>query len=100
MVFKHVNPIALRTAKTLWSFGRSEYIRVKDVKYRECSVLGVQILVGCYICGTYFILFCTIFCCRNQVLSNELKSLKKQLQQLLQKNQHDDELIEALMVCS
>ena len=34
------------------------------------------------------------------MLSNELKSLKKQLQQLLQKNQHDDELIEALMVCS
>ena len=26
-----VNPIALRTAKTLWSFGHSECNRVKDI---------------------------------------------------------------------
>ena len=32
------------------------------------------------------------------MLSNEIKSLKKQIPQLLQKNEHDDELIEALMV--
>ena len=32
------------------------------------------------------------------MLSNELKGLKKQLSQLLQKNEHDNELIEALMV--
>lgn len=34
---------------------------------------------------------------RNQVLSNEIKTLKKELPQLLQKNEHDNELIEALM---
>ncbi|KAH3701286.1 hypothetical protein DPMN_076269 [Dreissena polymorpha] len=34
---------------------------------------------------------------RNQVLSNEIKSLKKEVPQLLQKNEHDNELIEALM---
>lgn len=35
---------------------------------------------------------------RNQVLSNEIKNLKKQVPELLQKNEHDNELIEALMV--
>lgn len=34
---------------------------------------------------------------RNQVLSNEIKNLKKQVPDLLQKNEHDNELIEALM---
>ncbi|KAK3579285.1 hypothetical protein CHS0354_033364 [Potamilus streckersoni] len=34
---------------------------------------------------------------RNKVLSNEVKANKQQLQTLLQKGQHDDELIEALM---
>lgn len=39
-----------------------------------------------------------LYRCRNQVLSNEIKALKKQVPQLLQKNEHDNELIEALMV--
>ncbi|XP_060576015.1 coiled-coil domain-containing protein 13-like isoform X2 [Ruditapes philippinarum] len=34
---------------------------------------------------------------RNQVLSNEIKNLKKQVPELLKKNEHDNELIEALM---
>ncbi|KAL4228803.1 Coiled-coil domain-containing protein 13 [Mactra antiquata] len=34
---------------------------------------------------------------RNQVLSSEIKNLKKQVPELLQKNEHDNELIEALM---
>jgi hypothetical protein len=32
------------------------------------------------------------------VLSNEIKNLKKQVPELLKKNEHDNELIEALMV--
>ena len=60
MVFKHVNPIALRTAKTLWSFGLSECSRIMYVKYKVFSVCVVK-LVGCNVGGTYFILFCTIF---------------------------------------
>ena len=35
---------------------------------------------------------------RVQVLNTEIKALKKQLPQLLQKTEHDNELIEALMV--
>ena len=31
-----LNPIALRTAKTLWSFGHSECNKVKRVKSRLC----------------------------------------------------------------
>ena len=40
-VLVHFNPIALRTAKTLWSFGRSECNRVKH-KYlcMHFDVLG------------------------------------------------------------
>lgn len=34
---------------------------------------------------------------RNKVLSNEVKATKQQMQTLIQKGQHDDELIEALM---
>ena len=35
---------------------------------------------------------------RNKVLANELKALKTQIQTLLEKGAHDDELIAALMV--
>lgn len=37
---------------------------------------------------------------RNKVLASELKGLKAQVQTLLEKGAHDDELIAALMVCS
>ena len=43
------------------------------------------------------IIFINVFF-RVQVLNTEIKALKKQLPQLLQKTEHDNELIEALMV--
>ena len=36
---------------------------------------------------------------RNKVLTNEMKSLKQQMATLKDKGKHDDELIEALLVC-
>lgn len=37
-------------------------------------------------------------CHRNSVLSNELKTVKQQLQVLTKKGEHDDQLIQALLV--
>ena len=39
-------------------------------------------------------------CYRNKVLAGEVKSIKQQMQTLLQKGHNDDELIAALMVSS
>lgn len=36
---------------------------------------------------------------RNKVLGNENKTLKDQVKTLLEKGKHDDELVDALMVC-
>lgn len=36
---------------------------------------------------------------RNKVLSSEVKTLKTQMVTLVEKGRHDDELIDALMVC-
>lgn len=37
---------------------------------------------------------------RNIVLTNEIKLAREQIKTLLEKGKHDDELIEALMVCN
>lgn len=36
---------------------------------------------------------------RNKVLSSEVKTLRSQMVTLVEKGKHDDELIDALMVC-
>lgn len=36
---------------------------------------------------------------RNKVLSSEVKTLRSQMMTLVEKGRHDDELIDALMVC-
>lgn len=36
---------------------------------------------------------------RNKVLSSEVKTLRNQMLTLVEKGKHDDELIDALMVC-
>lgn len=36
---------------------------------------------------------------RNKVLSSEVKTLRSQMLTLVEKGRHDDELIDALMVC-
>lgn len=36
---------------------------------------------------------------RNKVLSSEVKTLRNQMVTLVEKGKHDDELIDALMVC-
>jgi hypothetical protein len=36
---------------------------------------------------------------RNKVLSSEVKTLRSQMTTLVEKGRHDDELIDALMVC-
>ena len=44
MVFFHLNPIALRTAKTLWSFGHSKCNRVKTSCKTAIFKISVKIL--------------------------------------------------------
>ena len=55
--FDFINPFALGTAKTLWSFGHSECKRVPDENARLLSCFpvdcfeGTLIEVNCYIKG-------------------------------------------------
>ena len=69
----HFNPTALRTAKTLWSFGSSECNRVKQIYFTEwMDDIGFYMPFQLYF-GNFCLITLTTFDNNNQRLQRSLE---------------------------